>query len=215
METKLYNQEGKAIGKYDLPDRVFNVDVNQNVVRRALVAHTANRRQVIAHTKTRGEVRGGGTKPWRQKGTGRARHGSIRSPIWVGGGVTFGPRNERNFKLKINKKEKQKALFMVLSSKVKDKEMAVIDNLAFAEPKTKKMMEVLEGISYAAFQNKRLKKTLVVMPKENSKAALSARNIPVAKVVWPDSLNVYDLLTYKYLIMPQEAVAIIEKTYKK
>lgn len=215
METKLYNQAGKAIGVCDLPDRVFNVDVNQDVVHRALVAHTANRRQAIAHTKTRGEVRGGGTKPWKQKGTGRARHGSIRSPIWVGGGVTFGPRNEINFKLKINKKEKQKALFMVLSSKARDKEMAVVDNLVLAKPKTKKMMEVLEGISSSVFQNKRLRKTLVVVPKENSGVALSARNIPAAKVVWPDSLNVYDLLTYKYLIMPKDAVSIIDQTYKK
>lgn len=215
METKLYNQAGKAVGVYDLPDRIFSVDVNPDVIHRALTAHMANCRQTIAHTKTRGEVRGGGAKPWKQKGTGRARHGSIRSPIWVGGGVTFGPRNEKNFKLKINKKEKQKALFMVLSSKINDSEMAVVDSLDFAEPKTKKMKEVLANIFSSAFQSDRMKKTLVVVSKNNANIALSVRNISAAKVALADSLNVYDLLTHKYLIMPKDAISIIDQTYKK
>lgn len=215
METKLYNQAGKAVGVCDLPDRIFAIDVNSDIIHRSLIAHMANRRQSLAHTKTRGEVRGGGTKPWKQKGTGRARHGSIRSPIWVGGGVTFGPRNEKNFKLKINKKEKQKALFMALSSKVKDSEIAVIDGFDFSEPNTKKMKEILGNIFSSVFQSDRLKKILVVVSQNNNNTVLSTRNISMAKVTPADSLNVNDLMTYKYLIMPKDAIAVIDQTYKK
>ena len=215
METKLYNQKGKSIGVCELPDRIFEVSANPDVIHRALVAQTSNQRQPVAHTKTRGEVRGGGVKPWRQKGTGRARHGSIRSPIWVGGGVTFGPRSERSYKIKINKKEKQKALFMVLSSKVKDAEMALVEDLNLKEPKTKTMSEILKAVFSGAFSTERLKKTLIVVSKNDNNAELSARNLPVAKVVRADSLNVYDLLSHKYLIMSQEAVAVIDQTYKK
>ena len=146
---------------------------------------------------------------------GRARHGSIRSPIWVGGGVTFGPRSERSYKIKINKKEKQKALFMVLSSKVKDAEMALVEDLNLKEPKTKTMSEILKAVFSGAFSTERLKKTLIVVSKNDNNAELSARNLPVAKVVRADSLNVYDLLSHKYLIMSQEAVATIDQTFKK
>ena len=215
METKVYNQAGKAVGVYDLPDRIFSVDVNSDVIHRALTAHMANCRQPLAHTKTRSEVRGGGAKPWKQKGTGRARHGSIRSPIWIGGGVTFGPRNDKNFKLKINKKEKQKALFMALSSKVRDSEIVIVDSLEFIEPKTKSMKEVLENIFSSAFQSDRVKKTLVVVSKNNSNVTLSTRNIPIAMVTQADSLNIYDVLTYKYLIIPKDAISVIDQTYKK
>ena len=215
METKVYNQKGKSVGAYELPARIFEVPANSDTIHRALVVQTSNQRQPVAHTKTRGEVRGGGIKPWRQKGTGRARHGSIRSPIWVGGGVTFGPRSERSYKIKINKKEKQKALFMVLSSKVRDAEIALVEDLNLKEPKTKTMSEILKAVFSGAFNAERLKKTLIVVSKNDNNAELSARNLPVAKVVKADSLNIYDLLSRKYLIMSQEAAAMIEQTYKK
>ena len=215
METKVYNQKGKSVGAYELPARIFEVPANLDVIHRALIAQLSNQRQPVAHTKTRGEVRGGGIKPWRQKGTGRARHGSIRSPIWAGGGVTFGPRSDRSYKIKINKKEKQKALFMVLSSKVKDAEMALVENLSLSEPKTKTMSEVLKAVFSGAFKAERLKKTLIVVSKNDNNAELSARNLPVVKAVKADSLNIYDLLSHKYLIMSQEAAAVIDQTYKK
>jgi large subunit ribosomal protein L4 len=173
-----------------------------------VVAQLANSRQVIAHTKGRSEVRGGGRKPWRQKGTGRARHGSIRSPIWRGGGVTFGPTKERVFKKKINKKMKRKALFMVLTSKIKDDELILLDKLEIKEPKTKPMAKMMENIL-----KKKQKSVLVVIPKKDENIARANKNIPYTKTIWADSLNVLDLLSFKYLLMPKEAIKVIEKTY--
>src|SRR3989338_9588952 len=147
MNLPLYNQQAENIGKVELPDNVFGLPMNGDLLHQVVVSQMSNKRQNVAHTKERGEVRGGGKKPWRQKGTGRARHGSIRSPIWKGGGVTFGPRKERVFKKKINKKMARKALFLALSSKVKDKEMIVIDGIAFNSWKTKEMAVVVNKIS--------------------------------------------------------------------
>jgi len=145
--VNLYNQEGKEIGKAELTSEIFDVKLNSNLVHQAVVAQTANKRQVLAHTKDRSEVRGGGKKPWRQKGTGRARHGSIRSPLWRGGGITFGPTNERNFSLKINKKAKRKALLMCLSDKAKNERIILVDNLELAEAKTKKFFQILLNLN--------------------------------------------------------------------
>ena len=213
METAVYNQEGKKVGTYVLPDGIFNVTVNTDVIHQALVAQDANARENIAHTKNRAEVRGGGIKPWRQKGTGRARHGSIRSPLWKGGGVSFGPRNERIFALKINKKQKQKALFMVLSSKVKNEKLAVLDMFALESIKTKLISEILKTVSGAAFSAEGYKKLLVIIPAADKNVTLSMRNIPNVKVLTADSLNIKDLLSYRYVILVKDAVAVIEKTY--
>ena len=214
MEVNIYNQNAEIVGKSDLPDSIFGVKLNSDLMHQALTAQLANVRKSVAHTKDRSEVRGGGKKPWKQKGTGRARHGSIRSPIWKGGGVTFGPRKEKIYKVKINKKQKRKALFLALSSKINDKEMALLDKFEIGEVKTKKMAGILDMFSKAVWGNSRLKKTLVVLPQSDRKILLSTRNIPAAKIISADSLNIYDLLAYKYLIMPKDAIGIIEKTYK-
>src|SRR3972149_5452041 len=149
METKVYNQKGKSVGAYELPARIFEVPVNSDVIHRALVAQTSNARTPVAHTKNRGEVRGGGIKPWRQKGTGRARHGSIRSPIWIGGGVTHGPRKEKNYARAIPKNMRMKALCMALSRKLADGQVLFVDSFAFSAPKTsdaKKALSAFSGI---------------------------------------------------------------------
>src|SRR3990167_3847268 len=142
MKTDLYNQSGDVIGDVNLPDAIFGLKPKINLIHQAVVAQTANGRKVLAHTKDRSEVRGGGKKPWRQKGLGRARHGSIRSPIWSGGGVTHGPRKEKNYAKKINKKMAKKAFYTVLSAKARDNEIIVLDDLKFAEPKTKLAAEM-------------------------------------------------------------------------
>ena len=153
-------------------------------------------------------MRGGGRKPWRQKGTGRARHGSIRSPIWRSGGATFGPTKERVFKKRVNKKMKQKALFMVLTSKYKDNELILLDKLEIKEPKTKLMAEILENIL-----KKKTKSALIVTPKKNENIIRANKNIPYSKTLRADSLNILDLLSFKYLLMPKEAIKVIEETY--
>jgi len=145
IKVKVYNQKAETVGEINLSEKVFNLKINEALVHQALVTQMANQRQVLAHTKGRSEVKGGGRKPWRQKGTGRARAGSIRSPIWIGGGITFGPRKERNFKKKINKKMKQKAILMILTDRVKSHSLLVIDKLEAAEYKTKIFAEILRG----------------------------------------------------------------------
>lgn len=203
-----YNTEGKKIGTATLCPKIFDVEINHDLIHQVVVAQMANSRQAIAHAKGRSEIRGGGRKPWRQKGTGRARHGSIRSPIWRGGGATFGPTKERIFKKKINKKMKQKALFMVLTSKIKDNELILLDKLELKEPKTKSIAKLLESIL-----KKKKKNALIVIPKKDENIIRANRNIPYSKTLRADSLNVLDLLSFKYLIMPKEAIKIIEKTY--
>ena len=198
-----HNIKGEKIGTAILPPEIFDVEMKADLVHQAAMAQMANRRQMVAHVKNRSEVRGGGIKPWRQKGTGRARHGSIRSPLWVGGGVTFGPQREQVFKKKINKKMKRKALFMVLTSKVKDNELILLDKLEMKEPKTKIMAEVL----------KKYPSVLVAIPKKDENITRATRNIPRAKIIRADSLNILDLLSFKYLLMPKEAIKVIEKTY--
>ncbi len=147
MEAKIYNQTGKESGTIKLPESVFGVPWNADLVHQVIVSMRSNDREAIAHTKTRGEVAGGGKKPWKQKGTGRARHGSIRSPLWVGGGVAHGPRNDKNFSRKINKKMKAKALFTLLSQKMRDGEVVFIDSLKFDAPKAKDAKAVLSSLS--------------------------------------------------------------------
>lgn len=207
-QVKIYNTEKKEVDKMDLSENIFGLGKNDDLVYQAAVTQMANMRQVLAHTKDRGEVRGGGRKPWKQKGTGRARHGSTRSPLWSGGGVTFGPTKERNFKKKINKKMKRKALFVVLSDKLRENDLMVLDNLKIDQPKTKKMIEIF----YTLFGDKR-KSILVVLPDKRSAVAKSIKNIIDTKVLALNNLNIIDLLNYKYLLMPREAVESMQKVY--
>ncbi len=212
MLGKTYNQNGKEIEQIRLPKEIFEVKMNPDLLHQVVVSQMANRRRVIAHTKGRGEVRGGGRKPWRQKGTGRARHGSIRSPIWVGGGVTFGPTKERNYKKKINKKMKKRALFMVLSAKVKDKELRILEDLKLEKPKTKEMVKILSKIQHlkSKIQNP---STLIVLPKKDEKVIKAARNIPKIETIEARNLNALDLLSFKYLLIPKKAIKTIKETF--
>ena len=206
--VNVYNTEGKKIGIAKLPPKIFDVKMNVDLVHQAVVAQSANKRQPLANAKDKSEVRGGGRKPWRQKGTGRARHGSIRSPIWRGGGATFGPTKERVFKKKINKKMKQKALFAVLTSKHKDNELILLDKLELKEAKTKLMAEIL-----GVLLKKRQKSILVVTSKKDENIIKANKNIPYTKTLQADSLNILDLLSFKYLLMPKEAIKVIKETY--
>jgi large subunit ribosomal protein L4 len=219
MKVKLYNQSGEEIGTVELPAKIFNLEINPDLIHQAVVTQTALSRKILAHTKGRSEVRGGGKKPWRQKGTGRARHGSIRSPIWKGGGVTHGPLKEKNYSKKINKKAKQKALFMALASKAKDGELAVIDQISLSETKTKKMKEIFDKISAIWIGYKKDKKKqssiLLVQPDSNKDLIRAARNLPFLELARADSLNVIDVLENKYLVLLKEAIPAIEKTYLK
>jgi len=209
IKVPTYNLEGEKVGTINLPENIFGIEINNDVIYQAVNAQLTNSRFHLAHTKNRGEVRGGGRKPWRQKGTGRARHGSIRSPLWKGGGVTFGPRNEENFARKINKKIRRKALLMVLSSKVQDKELVVLDELKISEPKTK----LIAGAMKKIFKENKKPSILLAIPKKDENITVAARNIVDLKIVLADSLNVLDLLSSKYLLLDKESIGVIEKVY--
>ncbi len=210
MLVDIYNQEGeKKKKKTRLPKDIFGVDLNSDLVYQVVVSQRANRRRNIAHSKDRSEKRGGGRKPWRQKGTGRARHGSIRSPIWKGGGVTFGPRKERVFKEKIPKKMKRKALFIVLSAKAKDKLLIILDKLEADKIKTKRIAEILEKLPLDK------ENCLIALPEHNKNIVLSSRNLPGVEVIEARNLNALDLLSFKYLVLPKEAINKIKETFLK
>ena len=215
MKTTLYNQNGEIVDEVELPDKIFGLKMKPNLVHQVLTAQLANSRQVIAHTKGRGEVRGGGRKPWRQKGTGRARHASIRSPIWKGGGVTFGPTKERNFKKKINKKMRRQALFMSLSSKIWDKEFLALDDLKLSAVKTKEALKILTTLA-GKLEGYRLGKSdrdsiLIITPGQDRNIQRAVRNLPFAGVTSAQNLNPKDILDKKYLILLKDAVPVIEK----
>lgn len=207
MKTDVYNQEGKIVGSANLPKEIFEVSFNADLVHQVLVSMNSNKRQNSAHTKNRGEVRGGGKKPWRQKGTGRARHGSNRSPIWRGGGITFGPRTDKVFEREIPKKMRRKALLMVLGQKLKDKELLILDKIELEIGKTKEISSTLSKLPCKE------QKTLIALPNYDKKIFLATRNIK--KVLTEDArnLNVLELLNYKYLLMPKETIKTIEKTF--
>jgi large subunit ribosomal protein L4 len=179
-----------------------------------MVAQMANSRQVLAHTKDRSEVSGGGKKPWKQKGTGRARVGSSRSPIWIGGGVTFGPTKDRNFKKKINQKMKQKAMFMVLTDRVKNNALVVLDSLELAEFKTKKFNEILSAIEKKVLNNDR-RDVLIINDAKDDKVKYSGRNLAGTKIINLENVNLLDLLNYKNLLLTEKAVAAFTKRYNK
>lgn len=209
-----YNQKGEKLRRIRLPQEIFGIEMNSDLVHQVMVSQMANRRQVIAHTKTRAEVSGGGRKPWRQKGTGRARHGSIRSPIWIGGGVAFGPRKEKVFKKKIPRKMRRKALFMVLSSKVKDKELLVLDKLETKEPQTKIMAKMMENLR-KKIEDFKEGSVLFLLAKKDENLIKSLRNIKKVKTILARESNVLDLLKYKYLIIPKESIKVLKETFLK
>jgi len=206
LKAKVYNNQGKEVKTVDLPKSVFGVQPNIDLINQVLLAQKSNSRLILAHAKARSEVRGGGRKPWRQKGTGRARHGSTRSPIWVGGGVTFGPTKERNFSKRINKKMKKRALFMVLSDRLATGDIKFIDNIEFNEIKTKQAVDLLKKLKFG-------KKVLVVVEKTDQNIIKSFQNIPKTSVIRSDSLNIKDLLNYNELLITEPSVNGIIKTY--
>ena len=209
IEVPVYTLTGEKKGTQPLDPAVFSVAFKDPVVHQAIRVQRANRRTAIANTKGRGEVRGGGKKPWKQKGTGRARHGSRRSPIWVGGGITFGPTKERNFSLSINKKMRQQALRMILSDKVAHDRLVVVEAWAtINSAKTKKL-----GTALASLPSKQ-KKTLIVTTPKDSVVIRSARNLPKVTSIGVGSLNVLDLLAHEYVVVPKDLISIIEKRYR-
>ena len=207
LETPVYNLAGQPSGTINLDPSVFDVKLNPGLVQQAVTIQMANRRPAIAHTKMRSEVRGGGRKPWRQKGTGRARHGSRRSPIWRGGGVTFGPRSERNFKLKINHKARRKALCMVLTAKRLAGQIRVVESLELKPVKTKTLHKFLIGLKVE-------RGGLVVSAKPDRDYRRAAANLKSVDLISADSLNVYDVLKARTLIIAQAALPVIEQRYR-
>ena len=202
--VSVYNMEGKEVGKIDLSDAVFGVEVNEHLVHMAVVQQLANNRQGTQKAKTRGEVSGGGRKPWRQKGTGHARQGSTRSPQWTGGGVVFAPV-PRDYSFKLNKKEKRAALKSALTSRVQEDKFLVIDDLKFDEIKTKKFSEVLNNL--------KVTKAVVVLADDDKNTILSARNIPGVITASANTINTYDIMKYSTVIATKDAVAKIEEVY--
>ena len=198
------NMNGENVGNIELNDAVFGIEANEHVMHLAVVQYLANQRQGTQSAKTRAEVRGGGRKPWRQKGTGRARQGSTRSPQWTGGGVVFAPK-PRNYSFKLNRKVKRLALQSALSCKVAENKIIVLDELTLNEIKTKEMVKVLENIKCG--------KALIVMDGSNKNVMLSARNIPDVKTASVNTINVYDLLKYNTLVVTKDAVAKIKEVY--
>lgn len=220
-KTTVYNQAGDKVKEIELNPKVFGVEVKPEVVSQAINIQQANARAVLAHAKDRSEISGGGRKPWRQKGTGRARHGSIRSPLWRGGGVTFGPSNDRNFELKINKKEKRKALLMGLSDKAAHDKVIVLDAFSLEEAKTKKFNDVLKNLKLREVKpgkdekKKPEPRVLVVLPEKNEAAYKASRNIVKADTILANNLNVADVVKAQYLVIPESAISVIEKTFVK
>jgi large subunit ribosomal protein L4 len=213
MRVNLYNQKGEKIGQTLLPKEIFEVKTNRDLVHQVIVSQMANKRRGTAHTKTRAEVKGGGRKPWRQKGTGRARHSSIRSPIWKGGGVTFGPRKEKNYTKRIPKKMKRKALFMILSEKAKEKMILVLDKLSVPEPKTKLMAQTIDKLrKIKGFERGNM---LIALDQKDDKVIRSARNITRLKVMQAKDLNPLDLVSVKYIVLPKESIKVIKETFLK
>ena len=200
----VYNIEGKKVGTLELNDDVFGVKINDHLVHMAVVSQLANKRQGTQSAKTRAEVRGGGRKPWRQKGTGHARQGSIRSPQWRGGGVVFAPK-PRDYSFKMNRKEKVLAIKSALTSRVIEEKIVVLDQLNFDEIKTKKMKDVLNSL--------KLEKALIVLDKKDANVILSARNLTKVRTVLSNSINVYDILKYDTLVLTKDAVAQLEEVY--
>ena len=204
-KVDVYDIKGKKVSDVELNENVFGIKPNENIVHEVLINYLANQRQGTQSTKTRSEVSGGGRKPWRQKGTGRARQGSIRAPQWIKGGIALGPK-PRSYKYTINKKEKRLAIRSVLSSKVLEKELTVVDKLELKEIKTKSMVKAFADLKLSG-------KTLIVLPEKNLNVQASTNNIEGAKTILVNEINVYDLLKYTNLVLPLDTVKKIEEVY--
>ena len=201
----VYDIKGKKVSDVELNENVFGIEPNENIVHEVLINYLANQRQGTQSTKTRSEVRGGGRKPWRQKGTGRARQGSIRAPQWIKGGIALGPK-PRSYSYTLNKKEKRLAIRSILSSKVLEKELTVVDKLELKEIKTKSMVKAFADLKLTG-------KTLVVLPEKNLNVQASTNNIEGAKTILVNEINVYDLLKYTNLVLPLDTVKKLEEVY--
>ena len=204
-KVDVYNMQGKKVSDVELNEAVFGIEPNETIVHSVLVNYLANQRQGTQSTKTRAEVRGGGKKPWRQKGTGRARQGSIRAPQWIKGGIALGPK-PRSYKYTVNKKERRLAIKSILSSKVLEKELTVVDKLEIKEIKTKTMVKALTDLKVEG-------KTLIVLPENNKNVLMSSRNIEGVKTITANNINVFDLLKYTNLILPVDTVKKLEEVY--
>lgn len=204
-KVALYNMQGEEIGQVDLKDEIFAVKISEASMHRVVKMHLANRRQGTVSVKDRGEVSGGGRKPWRQKGTGRARHGSTRSPIWVGGGTVFGP-SPRDFSYTVPKKVKRLAIKSALTSKVRDGELLVVDSITFDKPRTKSMVQLLNNLKTG-------KKVLLVTGVDSDNVVKSARNIPGVKTLPANQINVYDILNYQNLLLTKDALDRVEEVF--
>ena len=204
-KVDVYNMQGKKVSDVELNEAVFGIEPNENIVHSVLVNYLANQRQGTQSTKTRAEVRGGGRKPWRQKGTGRARQGSIRAPQWIKGGIALGPK-PRSYSYRVNKKEKQLAIRSLLSAKVLDNELTVVDKLEVKEPKTSVMVKALTDLKVEG-------KTLIILADKNENVLLSSRNIEGVKTIELNTINVFDLLNCNKLVLPLETVKKLEEVY--
>ena len=204
-KVSVYNIEGKKVSDIDLKEEIFGIEPNEAIIHSVLVNYLANQRQGTQSTKTRAEVRGGGRKPWRQKGTGRARQGSIRAPQWIKGGIALGPK-PRSYKYTVNRKERRLAIKSMLSMKVLEQSLVVVDKLAFEEIKTKNMVSALSNLKVTG-------KTLVLLPEKDEKVQKSARNIEGVKTTLVNTINVYDLLKYNNLVVTLDTVKKLEEVY--
>ena len=204
-KVDVYNMQGKKVSDVELNEAVFGIEPNETIVHSVLVNYLANQRQGTQSTKTRAEVRGGGRKPWRQKGTGRARQGSIRAPQWIKGGIALGPK-PRSYSYRINKKEKQLAIKSLLSAKVLDNELTVVDKLEVKEPKTSVMVKALSSLKVEG-------KTLIILADKNENVLLSSRNIEGVKTIELNTINVFDLLNCNKLVLPLDTVKKLEEVY--
>jgi large subunit ribosomal protein L4 len=211
MQLSVYNQNAEAAGKMEVSDAVFGLPMNRDLLHQVVVSQMANKRQVVAHAKGRSEVRGGGIKPWRQKGTGRARHGSIRSPIWKGGGVTHGPLKWKDYSKKINRKMARKALNVALSSKVRDGQFIVLDAFTIDEPKTRIASKIMRSIS-GLFSEVKARRILLVVPSmQESNLERSMRNLPNVEMIEARNLNSLQVLNTPGLVVLKDAVTVLEK----
>lgn len=220
LNAPIYNQKGASAGTFTLPKKVFGLSWNADLVHQVVVGMQANKRAGTAHTKDRSDVSGGGKKPWRQKGTGRARHGSTRSPIWVGGGTTFGPRNDKDYSQKINKKMRVKALFTVLSQKVSDDAVLLVDELSFKAMKTKDAAATLTAFAgvkgFEKIDTKKKTNALLVLPEHNEVVEKSFANLPGVTVVTVNDLNALNVISFARMVMvdPAKSVAMLEAKMK-
>jgi len=203
-KVAVYNMDGQQVDEIELKDEIFGVEVNEHIMHAAVVQYLANQRQGTQSAKTRAEVRGGGRKPWRQKGTGRARQGSIRAPQWTGGGVVFAPK-PRDYSFKLNKKVKRSALKSALTSKVQNNNLIVLDELKLDEIKTKNMKKVLDNL--------KVSKALIVTESDNKNVILSARNLPNVKTAAVNTINVYDILKYESFVVSKDVLQTIQEVY--